>query len=318
VTHLSIPIAVRLTSEASWHKLDERSTIFGIARFHFFLEDLAHDGRIVYGEPFGVYTKPKGVKVTRTDSETTTLERIESLKSIENYLAQREELEELAAEVLANSTIMDVFKLGGSVKERVSRKLDESFSLGEEISSSLKKTKTESVMIENELPSDFEGTMVSVPAYMRREVNLYLTHIDYLRVHYRRTPFGLRKKAKNEPPVIDFQRHSNRIKVGSHFATALYWKLLPKSSCFLMASDHQLEVNSPTEVLVCAPQKARSRKLDFPKVPTLYQISKVAFPKKWIWRKSETKDWTEDELMAIELEEVRHKPGWWRRHGPDA
>lgn len=318
MTHISIPIAVRLTSENSWHKLDSEQTMFGITRFHFYLEDIAHDGKIVFGEAFGVYTKPKGVKVKRTDSETTTLERIVSHKSIENYLTQREELEELAEEVLANSTLLEVFKFGGTIRDKVSRKLGESFSLGEEISSSLKSTTTEAVTIENELPQEFEGTMVSVPAYVRREVHLHLTHVDYLRVHYRRTPFGLRKKAKNEPPVIDFQRHSNRIEVGSHFATALYWQLLPKSCCFLMAKDHQAEVKSPTEVVICPPQNARPKKIDFPKVPTLYQISRAAFPKKWIWRKSENRAWTEEELMALELDEVRHKPGWWQKYGPDA
>ena len=317
MTHISIPYAVRLTSENGWHKLDSKQSVFGIARFHFYLEDMAHDGRIVYGEPFGVYTKPKGMKVKRTESETTTLERIVSHKSIENYLLQREELEELAEEVLANSTIMDVFKFGGSIKEKVSRKLGESFSLGEEISSSLKSTTTETVTIENELPAEFEDTIVSVPAYMRREVHLHLTHVDYLRVHYRRSSFGLRKRAKNEPPVIDFQRHSNRIEIGSHFATALYWQLIPKCSCFVLSKGLQTVVQNPTEVVICPPQATRKKKIDFPKVPSLYQISRVAFPRKWIWRRSENKEWTQEELMAIELEEVSHKPGWWQRHGPE-
>ena len=318
MTHISIPVAVRLTSENSWHKLDNRNTIFGITRFHFFLEDIAHDEKIVYGEPFGVYKKPKGVKVKRTDSETTTLERIISHKSIENYLAQREELQELAEEVLAKSTVFDVFKFGGSIRDKVSRKLAESFSLGEEISSSLKSTTTETVTIENELPPEFEDTMVSVPAYMRREVHIHLTHIDYLRVHYRRSPFSLRKRAKSEPPVIDFQRHPNQIVVGAHFATALYWKLLPRSCCFLLAREHHSLVRSPTEIALCPPQGKRTKYIDFPKVPTLYQIARAAFPKKWVWRKSETREWTEEGLMAIELDEVRHKPGWWRRHGPGA
>lgn len=318
MTHISIPIAVRLTSEKRWHKLDEKNTIFGMTRFHFFLEDLAHDGAIVYGEPIGVYRKPKGVTIKRTDSETTTLERIISHKSIENYLAQREELEELAQEVLTKSTLLDVFKFGGSVKEKVSRKLGESFSLGEEISGSLKTTTTETVTIENELPPEFEETMVSVPAYMRREVHLHLTHIDFLRVHYRRSTFGLRKRAKNEPPVVDFQRHPNRIDVGIHFATALYWQLLPRSCCFSLAREHQSLVESPTEVVVCPPQGQRSKRVDFPKVPTLYQIARAAFPRKWIWRRSEAREWTEQQLMDMELEEVRHKPGWWKQHGPDA
>lgn len=317
MTQISIPVALRLTSENSWHKLDERETVFGVARFHFYLEDLPHDGKIVYGEPLGVYRKPKGVKVRRTESETSTLERIISHKSIENYLMQREELEELAAEVLAQSSLMSVFKFGGAIRARVSKKMGEKFSVGEEVSSTLKCTTTETVIIENELPLEFEDTIVSVPAYMRREVHIHLTHVDYLRVHYQRTYFGLRKKAHNEPPVIDFQHHSNRIEIGAHFATALYWQLLPNSSCFILEKEHQPFVSAPTEVVICPPQNSRPKKMDFPKVPTLYQVARAAFPKKWIWRRSESKRWTEEELMAIELDEVRHKPGWWRRHGPE-
>jgi hypothetical protein len=152
---------------------------------------------------------------------------------------------------------------------------------------------------------------------MRREVRIHLTHIDYLRVHYKRSPFGLRKKAMNFPPVFNFQRHSNRIEIGVHFANALYWKLLPKSSCFLSESAHCNDVDSPTEVVVCQPTTSKPKKFDFPKVPTLYQISKAAFPKKWIWRKAINKEWTEAELMALELDEVRQKPGgWFERYGP--
>jgi hypothetical protein len=96
----------------------------------------------------------------------------------------------------------------------------------------------------------------------------------------------------------------------------LYWQLVPKSSCFLLETEHRNSVGSPTEVAVGPPQDEHAKKVEFPKVPTLYQIARVAFPRKWIWRKSEDKQWTEEELMAIELEEVRGKPGWWTAHGP--
>lgn len=316
MSHFSIPVSVKLTSEHNWYSLDEQSSAFGIVRFHFFIEDVASNGDIVFGEPFGVYKKPKGVKVKRTESETTTVERLVSRKSIENYLLQREELEELAAEVLAKSTVLEVFKFGSSIKERVSSKLTASLSIGEEISASLKVTTTETVTIENELPEDFDETILSVPAYTRREAHIHLTHIDFLRVHYRRSPFGLRKKAKNEPAVVDFERHPNRVEIRKHFATAIYWQLMPKSSCFVLSKDYKTSVANATEILVCPPQVERRKKVEFPHVPTLYQIAKAAFPKKWVWRKSLQKAWTEEELMAIELDEVRGRPGWWFRHGP--
>ena len=318
MTQFSIPVSVKLTSENNWHTLDEKSSAFGIVRFHFYVEDVPSDGQILFGEPLGVFKKPKGLKVKRTESETTVLERVVSHKSIENYFLQREVLNELASEILSESTLQAIFKFGASIKEKVSEKLVASLSMGEEISSSLKVTTTETVTIENELPAEFEETVLSVPAYSRREAHIYITHIDYLRVHYRRSIFGLRKKARNEPPVIDYQRHPNKIEIGKHFATAFYWQFVPRSSCFVLSKEYKTSVTNPNEIVVCPPQKERRKKVEFPRVPTLYQIAHAAFPKKWIWRRSPDKRWTEEELMEIELNEVRGKQGWWSRHGPGA
>ena len=315
MSYFSIPISVKLASDQHWESLNDESTAFGIVRFHFFLDDLSVDGEIKYGEPIGVYRKPKGVTIKRTKSETTVIERVVSRKSVENFLAQREELSEIAADILAKSSAFPLFNFGSSVRSKISEKLLNSLTLGEELSTSLKATTTESVIIENELPADFEETMVSVPAYVRREVRIFLAHIDYLKVNYRRSTFGLRKRAKSDPPVTDFRNHHNRVDIGKHIATAFYWQLVPNSSCFLLSREHKIDVKNATEVLVCPPQLELRKRFDFPHVPTLYQIARAAFPKKWIWRKSPTRDWSEEELMAIEYEEVKGKTGWWFRHG---
>ena len=316
MTYISIPVSVQLTSEDHWDSLDERRTVFGVVRYHFYLEDRSVGDPIRFGEPMGVYMKPKGVSFKRTTSETTEIESVVSGKSIESFLLQRDELNEIATDLLSKVSVFSVFNFGAAVRAKVTEKFTKAFTLGEEISRSNKVTTKETVTIENEISEGIDEKVVSVPAYLRRETNIYLSYIDFLKVSYRRTRFGLRKIARSEPPVIDHKRHHNRIEVGQLVATALYWQLIPKSSCFVFAKDHRTEVADPLNILVCEPQHPKTKKVGFPDVPTLYQIAHAAFPRKWIWRKSEQNEWTEESLKAIEFEEVRNKPGWWERHRP--
>lgn len=318
MTFFSIPVSVGLASESQWDTLDERKCAFGIVRFHFYLEDYATDSPVCYGEPIGVYKKPKGVTIKRTTSETTVIQSVVSQKSIENFLLERKELNELATEILTKAGFMAAIGFSGSIKAKIKEKLTQSITLGQEIRASTKVTTTETVQIENEIPEDFEETLLSVPAYVRRETRIHLAYIDHLKVLYKHTALGLRKRARSEPPIIDFRNHPNKVEVGQHIATAYYWEFKPKSSCFVMEKEHRNDVLNPLEIQVCEPPVNRPKRVDFPKVPTLYQLARAAFPRKWIWRKSPTKEWTEEELMAIELEDVKGKGGWWQRNGANA
>jgi hypothetical protein len=49
-----------------------------------------------------------------------------------------------------------------------------------------------------------------------------------------------------------------------------------------------------------------------PERPTLETLSNIAFPYRWIDRKS---DWTIEELKTIEINEAGGS-GWWLRHKP--
>jgi hypothetical protein len=91
---------------------------------------------------------------------------------------------------------------------------------------------------------------------------------------------------------------------------------LPSSSKFVFEREHKVDVSDPLQITIGAPRNTKDRVVDFPKVPTLYQVANVAFPRKWIWRRSRRRDWTEEQLKNVELDEVRHKRGWWANYGP--
>ena len=315
MTYLTIPFAIELTDESSWEPLDQGYTSFGIVRFHFRLDDTYLGEPHKVGDPIGVYQKPNGVTTKHVKSDTTEIEQVVSAKSIEHHLLQNEVMAEIASDLTAKGGLKSLLTLDLTLKSKISQKLSSSFAVGIELSSSEKVTRTETLIIENQIAPEIEESIVSVPVYKRRAIDITLGYIDYLRVDYTRSVFGLRKKARKYPSVKHPHYHPNRLKFGVPIATAYYWELLHKSSKFMFERLHKLEVSDPLQITICEPRSNKEKYVDFPKVPTLYQIANVAFPKKWIWRRSQKQNWTEDELKNIEFQEVLEKPGWWQLYG---
>jgi hypothetical protein len=88
---------------------------------------------------------------------------------------------------------------------------------------------------------------------------------------------------------------------------------LEQSSKLVYEEDYQIQVKDPDEITIALFERRVPRAVNFPNVPTLYQITRATFPKKWKNRRD--RDWTEEELMQIEYEEAKDTP-WWYRHGP--
>jgi hypothetical protein len=221
----------------------------------------------------------------------------------------------IASDLVVNGGLASLLELDVTLKSEISKKLSSSFSVGVEVTSSEKFTQKETLVIENQLPPDIDEPIVSVAVYRRRAVDITLAYIDFLRVDYLRSRWGLRKKALKMPPVTHPHHHPNRLKFGFPIATAYYWQLLPRSSKFMLEREYKLDVPDPLQITICEPEGSKEKFVDFPKVPTLYQIANAAFPRKWIWRHSKKQNWTEEQLKDIEIEEVRGKPGWWQIFG---
>jgi hypothetical protein len=316
MTYITIPFSVELADEHSWKDLDDKKTSFGIVRFHFRLEDQTLAEPHAVGDAIGVYQKPRGMTMKHVKSDTTSIEQVISTKSIENHLLQSEVLAEVASELLAKHSITSLLGFKFNMKSKVSEKLSSSYTLGTEISSSEKVTRTETLTVENMFPPEIDETIVSVPVYKRRVVDVSLAYIDYLKVDYVRSPWGLRKKAKRHPKVVDHHNHPNRLPFGTPIATAYYWQLLPNSSKFIFERDHKVDVLNPLQITICEARSRKERVFNYRKdIPTLYKIARAAFPTKWILRKSVKQDWTEDQLNALEHDEVKGSPIWSRLFG---
>lgn len=312
MTYISVPFSVALTDESSWRSLDDRRTSFAVVRFHFRLDDRILESRShAVGDAIGIYQKPKGMTMKHVKSDTISIEQVVATKSIENHLVQNEVLTEIASELLGNAGISALLGLKTGFKSKISEKLSSTFSVGTEIATSEKVTRTETLTVENTFPSEIDETIVSVPVYKRRTIDISLAYIDYLEVDYRRSPLGLRKKAKRFPVVVDFQNHPNRIPLGVPIATAYYWQLLPNSSKFIYEREHNVDVSDPLQIMICEPRSRSLTHFTYRKdIPTLYKIARAAFPTKWILRKSIKQDWTEEQLNAIEHEEVGSFGRW--------
>lgn len=316
----SMPVSVSLTSEDSWKNMDTPSqlpkTNFGIARFHFAIDDVGAN-EIKLGEAIGVYARQSGVNARRTESETTLLESVEPHLTIEKYLRQRKDFQEVADMILARMIIHGIPHSNETLCDEVEHRISASFSTREQIGAELKVTATALLPIVNQMPPEFEGTIVSAAAYQKRDAHLYLTHVDYLKVEFERRRNGVRRRATSKPLFNGSGSPPNQMEVFLHFATITYWQLMPKISRFLAQSDHTEPLHDPTEIIIAAPAKKRSAADDFPEVATLYKIARAAFPRKWILRRSPKKEWTEADLIAIELDEVRNKSSWWTMYGGD-
>ena len=312
----SIPFSVELTEEKSWEALNKKQTSFGIVRCHFQLNERFLDEPHQVGDALAVYKSPKGVGSQHVISSSFELEEINQVSSIKKFLLENESTATFATELAGKMGFSQRSELTAKVKTQLSEKLRANVSSTNELHESQKIRETTSFEITNTIDPEITEPIVAVPVYKRKAYDLLLGYVDFLRVDYERSFFGLRKKAKKNPPIVDFNKHPNRIKFGVPISTIMYWEFLPKSSALMLESEHDVQVKYAEQVKVEYPQCEKIKVVNFPDVPSLYQIANAAFPKKWILRKSVEKEWTEEDLKKMELEEVKKSQnGWWRRNG---
>jgi hypothetical protein len=154
----------------------------------------------------------------------------------------------------------------------------------------------------------------AVTGYRRYHQDVYLHYIDYLFVEYRKTAFGLRKKKRNLPRPVG-TAHINVIPVHIPLFRMFYWKLEDEGSLVYTETEHQTlqKVAHPDRVTFEALHEPI--RLPMPvreETPTLYTLSNIAFPLRWIDRKG---PWTREELEQIEMEEAQGS-AWWYQYGP--
>lgn len=308
---LSIPFSIPLTKETSWESIDKRKTQFFIARFHFFIRERVINSKTKMGPPVSVFSFPKGMEYKKMTALEFEYEELQHQESLKKSLIESEHLQEFANNLLKVSLKAGLFKLDSGSDLKFTNTFREVFSNEFRMNQTVRETKK--VKIEDEIifGKDYEEKTYLVPEYQKYAYDIWLGYVDYLYVIYDKSMFGLRKKRKKYPVWDRNDRRPNVIKLNDPVATIEFWRKVGGYS-YYKESDYKEEVKDTNSFSVKTPENNFQHVISFPKVASLYQVSQVAFPLKWIKREGE---WTEEELMKIEVEEAKNT-AWWYEHGP--
>jgi Lhr-like helicase len=312
--YFEIPLIKKLTNHNNWQKQGDRD--FFIVRAFFKTVTSHMPGASQLGrkmEPFGSPGEHERIKRVVSEREI-----FNEQKTIEKSLVESQALVKIVSEVSA--------KFGFEKSSNVSRKMSS------EISGSIKKTfhkefqVTGAIRDRKEITFKFKDTirkddmdrLCYAEVYQECRADLYLLRIDFLHVKYVKTKFGLRKKiTKNPFPRLPSLKedHPNIIRIGVPVAELNYWQLLPGSSVVVKDKEYVQEVENDAEIIVKPPREFLPERPYWtpPKYPSLYQVSRIAFPTKYIDIKD--KEFTREELIKHEFGEAE-ETAWWYMYGP--
>jgi hypothetical protein len=263
------------------------------------------------GEKLAVHEAPQGVEIRKVISIEQERSITNTKKSIKTCLLENESTYQFALNLASELKASPGFSLLPGIKTGCVKKFRESFQNTFSFEKSVTERKNVKFELTYTINSDANERYLSVAVYQKYSLDLCLAYIDYLFVDYRKSLMGLRKKRQKYPPVTS-QVHPNVVKFNTPLTSIHYWKLLPKSAMIVNENSYKNEVDDPQEIIVKEPDNYHKYYVAMPDVPTLYQISNVAFPLRWIKRKG---DWTEEELKEIEWEEAKDT-AWWFNYGP--
>lgn len=313
-THmLEIPFAVDLTHENAWLQNDGEKYIYFVARLHLLVESSQYSNQTYPGEILAVYqTTPKS-----TTKATTTVERELSYANIDETVCSQLMSETLAtgvtSEILALASA-PLYSLSGKVGASIERTLQTALNVEHKVSKAVTYSQMRRFEIQNQIFQEADEKIHAVACYRHMRQDVFLRYIDYLFVKYEASFFGLRKKKRNLPRPVG-RYHVNRILINIPLFSMLNWELLSESSVLMTSSDYQQSesIVNPDEIEIIALDRRIHLPLPHhPERPTLYTLSNIAFPRRWIDRKGE---WTREELAKIEMEDSEGSY-WWFQYGP--
>lgn len=307
---LMVPYSEELTKEAGWTQLDKY--LYFVARFHLQIEqnqtrDFAV-GDILRTYRTTPHSETEVVQVFEDEITTVDLKETTRSAALSNDLNRR-----VAATIAAVATppFYSVSSdIEASLEQTIRSSLSESVRSSTTVSRRERKTFTVRQVIKPGVPEP----QVAVAGYRKYQRDVYLHYIDYLFVDYRRTALGLRRKKRNMPRPIG-TAHINLIPIHIPLFRLSYWNLESESSLLYSQTEYQ------NLTRVAHPDRVKFEELHKPmhlpmpgreEHPTLYTLSNIAFPLRWIDRKG---PWTRVELEQIEWNEVEGS-AWWFQYGP--
>ena len=307
---LTVPFGEDLTKEAGWIQLDRY--LYFIARFHLHIEQ-HQTSEFAFGDILRTFrttshSETEVVKVFEEEVATVDLRETTRSAALSKDVSQRVSA---ALAGTAKSPLYEVSANLGATLEQVIRS-----SVGESIrtSHSVSRQERKSFTVTQTVRSGAQELQYAVAGYRKYQRDVFLHYIDYLFVEYRNTTFGLRKKKQNLPRPVG-TAHVNLIPMHIPLFRFSYWNLEAESSLLFTETEYQ------TLPKVAHPDRVTFEALEEPirlpmpsreETPTLYTLSNIAFPLRWIDRKG---PWTREELEQIEWEDAEGS-AWWYQYGP--
>ena len=307
---LVVPSSVDLTQEKNWFQTDKYQYL--MLRYHLLIDEYQAESTTHPGEILASYhtTEFSEADTTKTfENEFTVVDTDETIISS----VRTEEFNSTIQNELIAGIEIPPYKISAGARAALEHKILSSISTSMKSTSSITRREKVSFQVHLTVIKDSPEKIHAAACYRRTRLDVYLHYLDYLLVEYRTTTLGLRKKKKNLPRP-EGQKHVNRIRISQPLFTVLYWKLLPESSfCFLESKyEREEKVLRPDEVTLQPLDKSINLALPMkPERPTLYTLSNIAFPYRWIDRQG---PWTKADLEAIEMNEAEGS-GWWFQYG---
>ena len=307
---LTVPFPEDLTKEAGWIQLNPY--LYFIARLHLHIEQRQTSefavGDILRTFHTTPHSETEVMKVFEEEVSAVDLRETTRSAALSNDLSQK------VSAALAGTAKTPLYEvsanIGASLEQIIRASLTETIRTSETVSRRVRRSFT----VTQRVRPGAQELQYAVAGYRKYHRDVFLHYIDYLFVEYHRTAFGLRRKKRNLPRPVG-SAHINLIPMHIPLFRLSYWSLEAESSLLYTEAEYLNlpKVEHPDRVTfeplsepIRLPMPARHEP------PTLYTLSNIAFPLRWIDRKG---PWTREELEQIEMEEAQGS-AWWYQYGP--
>lgn len=316
---MRIPVSVDLTKEEGWSQDIQDKYRYFIGRLYVHIEQYQdEENPINFGEIITPYRTTDHSEAGQTITIEHKYTKIHIEETTRTVFLENEFTSNLAAEIGASiefpfnqTTSTLASKLSAGFQEKIKSSVTRSFSNTTTISSEVS-TKVE---LYQKIEKNAKELHLAIAGYKKYRWEVYLHYIDYLLVEYRPTTWGLRKKKTNWPRPVGSE-HVNRIKMNLPLFKITFWEFDPRASLIYTESEYKQLTNK-----IKNPDRVITEKLETtidlplpakPEKPTLYTLSNIAFPLRWVDRKG---PWTKEDLMKLEMKEAVGS-AWWFQYGP--
>jgi hypothetical protein len=305
-TWIAVPHCVRLTDEDAWKQ--EGRFEFSICRSHYLILEHQIPGPTKLGEVVTSQHTPRQTMDEMVISMTLEHSVLQVEETVKQIVTTDESIEAAVQSITAAVT-PSIGKFDSSLRSELTRKLTNSLQNSTKSHTAVTARACTTFSRKLQIRGAQEGRRIDVAyGFQRHAYDIYLVYMDFLRVYYTRSPLGIRRTMRKWPKATGDDA-SNLLVIKAPVGSIHFWRLLPELQT-VDSTQYRMEVHDPFEVETHQIKRVRSPQVEHPRPdePTLYQVSRAAFPFRWIEREG---PWTREELLSIEKEQAELDGSWW-------